>query len=979
LQNRLLWISVGLISLAITYITFGFRHRVLSKRWWWIFKNQTNAQTLRADSDFKSQNSETEHSAFEQAALNLQSGIANDFAADLRRTMAIAWSSFKALATSLAGLAMLIGVPLMAIPVVIDQMYSLGIPLVPKAARVMAELTGPLSADLSRWMIIPGFIIYFSGELVWRERDHGVNDLTDAMPGSSWAPVIGKFIAISLMLVAFTIGLISAGIIAQVLMGYTPPGNEIALFLKIMFGIQLPEYLLFTALALFIHAMVDQKYVGHLVAIIAYAFIAAIGTMLGIEHNLLLYGASPGWSYTEVRGFGPFLGPWTWFKLYWAAWALLLTVVTVLFWVRGRENKFRVRREIARGRFSTSMKVVAGVAVLSILMTGGYIFYNTNVLNTYLNSTQIGNWQAEYERRYGKYENIDHPELARTRLNVDVYPDQQAVTVTGSYYLLNKTNGPIDSIHVSTPTGSVVTRSVTLDKANSLVLEDDEHRYRIYALQSPLKPGDSVTLNFTIESDQVGFRNKGIDPSIIAEGSYFSNEGLLPSLGFQRKRGIINPAERQKYGLAPRPVLASLYEAHNGEPASLGGGTLFEAIISTPENQLGVAPGDLRRTWKENGRRYAHYATSAPIGNEWAFFSAQYKIAEQRFVKNTTGPVTVRIFYHPKHSASVDRMMHGVFSALQYYSEQFGPYPYSHLTIVEHPAAPGTGMHADPSMISYGQGYTDWFPENEHSLDFPYAVMGHEMGHQWTLPYAYVEGLPFLSEGLAWYYGMMLVKATRTPEQSRRLLSFMRQPYPHQPIRRGEPLLRALDPYLAYKRGPLAMNALSEFVGAEQVNRALRTLNEKSDSAGAAPVSTLDLYRELKIVTPDSLQNLLREFFEVNTLWQFETRNVKATQLDGGLWTVTLDVKATKIVYDSAGVETELPLDQWIPIGVFGEHEPGYDELSSPLYLQKHRIRSGEQTITVTVRGKPVLAGIDPHHLLDWEEKEDDDNIEAIQ
>jgi hypothetical protein len=29
----------------------------------------------------------------------------------------------------------------------------------------------------------------------------------------------------------------------------------------------------------------------------------------------------------------------------------------------------------------------------------------------------------------------------------------------------------------------------------------------------------------------------------------------------------------------------------------------------------------------------------------------------------------------------------------------------------------------------------------------------------------------------------------------------------------------------------------------------------------------------------------------------------------------------------------------------------------------------------VTVPGKPVLAGVDPHHLLDWEENEDDDNI----
>lgn len=50
-----------------------------------------------------------------------------------------------------------------------------------------------------------------------------------------------------------------------------------------------------------------------------------------------------------------------------------------------------------------------------------------------------------------------------------------------------------------------------------------------------------------------------------------------------------------------------------------------------------------------------------------------------------------------------------------------------------------------------------------------------------------------------------------------------------------------------------------------------------------------------------------------------------------------------------------------------------------PLYVRKHRIRSGEQTITVTVPRKPVLAGIDPYHLLDWEEGEDDDNIEGVR
>jgi ABC-2 type transport system permease protein len=49
--------------------------------------------------------------------------------------------------------------------------------------------------------------------------------------------------------------------------------------------------------------------------------------------------------------------------------------------------------------------------------------------------------------------------------------------------------------------------------------------------------------------------------------------------------------------------------------------------------------------------------------------------------------------------------------------------------------------------------------------------------------------------------------------------------------------------------------------------------------------------------------------------------------------------------------------------------------LGTPLYLQKHRIRSGRQSITVSVAQKPARGGIDPYSLLDWEEG---DNVERI-
>ena len=77
---------------------------------------------------------------------------------------------------------------------------------------------------------------------------------------------------------------------------------------------------------------------------------------------------------------------------------------------------------------------------------------------------------------------------------------------------------------------------------------------------------------------------------------------------------------------------------------------------------------------------------------------------------------------------------------------------------------------------------------------------------------------------------------------------------------------------------------------------------------------------------------------------------------------MTLDVQARKVVVDSMGAETEVPMDDLVEVGVFAAAEDG--EVGEPLYLRTHRVRSGEQSITVTVPGKPARAGIDPRSLL---------------
>lgn len=86
-------------------------------------------------------------------------------------------------------------------------------------------------------------------------------------------------------------------------------------------------------------------------------------------------------------------------------------------------------------------------------------------------------------------------------------------------------------------------------------------------------------------------------------------------------------------------------------------------------------------------------------------------------------------------------------------------------------------------------------------------------------------------------------------------------------------------------------------------------------------------------------------------------------------------------------------MDDLVEVGIFAPGEG--DRLGAPLYLQRHRIRSGEQTIRITVPrsahaegstavspqlregGEPARAGIDPWgKLID---RQRDDNVVEVE
>jgi aminopeptidase N len=230
-----------------------------------------------------------------------------------------------------------------------------------------------------------------------------------------------------------------------------------------------------------------------------------------------------------------------------------------------------------------------------------------------------------------------------------------------------------------------------------------------------------------------------------------------------------------------------------------------------------------------------------------------------------------------------------------------------------------------------------------------------------------VEGAGLLVESLATYSALQVVEQALGPDQVQAYLDMMRREYQAPRSLASPPLLRATDSFLNYRKGPLALYALSRYVGRDNVNLALRRLLDAHPPGHTPRATTLDLYRELEAVTPTQYQPLLHDLFAANTYWAFSATQAQARQAGEGRWEVTLDLRARKLLVDDAGEEIERPLDEWVEIGVFpgaarkenGEVIPG-----KPMYLEKHRISRATQSITMTVSQEPGHVGIDPRALL---------------
>jgi hypothetical protein len=941
LYNRLVWIGISILFLALAYVLYRYADQGMSKR------------ELKRQKLARRQSEEPAVALVRVMSLpSPQHGAAS--------SRALLWMrirfEIKQVVKSPAFVILMLWGLFTTFFVLITQRYPDGRPTYPTTLSLIPKIEDAFS------MIPLVIAIYYAGELVWRERDRRVHEIVDASPMPNWGYVVPKTMALALVFFAALLTNVIASIGLQLSLGYTH--LEIG---KYLLWYVLPttfDMLLLAALAVFIQAISPHKIIGWGVMVL---FLMWQSTRrLQFDHNLFNFGGKPGMPLSDMNGAGSFwIGAWA-FRIYWGGFAILLLVAAHLLWRRGTDIRLKPRLARMRSGLAGAPGFVAGAALLTFFATGAYAFYNTNVLNGYRTQSAIDLDLADYEKKYGKFIDLPQPSIAEVRLDIALYPEDRRAVTKGLYRLRNETAQPIADVHVRLLDRDLDLISTTM--AGARLIENDQHyAYRIYRLDRPMQPGEERVLTFETLRWHRGFRNRYPRTKLIENGTFLTSEELMPIIGMNHAGTLEDGAARREYGLPEASGPAKLEDLSATAKPVLGGGwTKADITVSTAADQTPIAPGKKVLDVTRSGRRTARFVSDAPMLTYFSIQSARYAEKHRRH-----GGVDLAVYYHPAHAWNVDRFLDAMAASLDYYQANFGPYQFDYARIIEF-----------PGYNYYAQAFAGTIPYSEtfgfisdlsapETIDHVRLVTAHELAHQYWAHQvigAGMQGASMLSETLAQYSALVVAKKLFGEDDIRRSLQFQLDRYLESRGNGSEevPLVSVENQhYIIYRKGAVVMYLLQKRLGEDAVNRALRTLLRQYKFKGAPYPRSLDFVAALRAeaTTPEQ-QALITDLFERVTIYDLRVSKPTAVRRPDGKWDVTVPVEGKKFYADGKGTETETPLAEGIEIGLFTA-EPGRDAFhkSNVIMMERSPIRSGHQVLKFTTDRKPAFAGVDPYNF----------------
>jgi hypothetical protein len=775
-------------------------------------------------------------------------------------------------------------------------------------------------------------ILFYSSELLWRSKTVKFDQIENATPYSSLAKAIGKYIVIGLVPMLMLLYSCSIAIFVQLLNGVH--FIQFELYASLFYYLGLPA-ILCVVLIISIQQLIPGKYAGLLVAsLVIFLTHSSISQMIGITHPMLRYAAVIDIPFSDMNGFGKYSTAFHFKMIYWTSFALLIAL-------------FANRRSLPRNR---KVAFASSLTFMILIVSGGYIFYHTNIIRSGRSASAMNQHRQLYEERFKKYATLVQPVITDVQTKVDLFPEDELYRVEGTYVLTNNSKTDIDSLLLYIPDEI---RLKTISIPNAVVAGDEsQFGHYWYTLNQPLLPGDSVSMKFSFLSSWKLFTEHIPFNSILNNGTFLRISNYFPSFGYEKGKELTSSIERNKRKMPPQEALKKLESPDSDDYRFID----LDMTISTSGNQIAIGTGDLTNSWSEGGRNYFRYVSDRSIPFRFAISSAKYLLK-----RDAHSGIPIEIYYHPNHGQNVDELIADAKRTISYCEKNFGPYPHPVIRFAEISSfAEGFAATAYPGVIFMKEngGFTNnLVVDNSH--DIINQLAGHELSHEWwgsaSLVPDYREGGWILTETLAKYTELMLYRKEHGPGSTGDIIKYHVDMYlGTRSFSLETPLYKTTfeTPHLPYNKGTVVMYQLERLIGEEKMNTALRAFLQQHQYPKRLP-TTEDLINQLYLVAPIQYHDQINELFKDIIVFDNKIETVLGKKSSNGTYEVTFTAMINKYREDGSGNRTRLPAKGSVYFKI--ENEDG------STFIKDFAITNNGISGSIIQKNKPVAISMDPY------------------
>ena len=778
----------------------------------------------------------------------------------------------------------------------------------------------------------------YSGMLIHKNRNSRMHQLIDTTATNNWVFLTSNVIAILKMQVLLLLVLMVTGICIQLFNNYYI--FEIDLYLFHLFILQLSGLVIWAFVSIFIHNLLKNSYLGIFILILIWFGVSGI-QQAGIKTKLLLFNFGQPIEYSDINGFGNLLNSFFVVKGYWLSFTFLLLILSYLLWFRGFPESFKERIDNMKIHFNKTLKIIT-LAFSVSLISFGFTIFNAEKKLSRNEVIKPNDALTAFKKSFKTFSKItNQPKIISANLELDIFPDERNFTVKGNFILVNKSSKKIDTLLIKAGFDEIT--KYTLNTGYKILKEDFYFNFKVLKLTKSLLPNDSLTLNYLIRNKENTLFER--NSNVLKNGTFLKDD-FLPSFGYFLDNKIKNPTN----SLAKLNQLGSL----NTDFINLS------TVISTSKNQTAIAPGTLVKRWQSDNRNYYHYKTQEKIKFSLAFISGEFQVKKENYKH-----VDFEIYHHKNHHQNIDKMMHGLKAGFDYNTKNFGKYLHKEIRVVEFPKSEGVFATIMGNMIPTSERRFMANSISKNQFDSSFKVQAHEITHHWwgnQLVHANALGAGLLSESITDYITLKNFEHQFGKEKKLQFLKFQRRRYLRGSIENTieAPLNLAhpKDIYLSYGKGSIAFNTLSNYIGEDKLNNILKTFIDNYRMKEGNYPTSIDLIKSLKKATPDSLQYIIKDYFEGVIYYDAKVKNTKIEEI-GNEFKIDIHFQFSKFNKSLNNKERKesLYLRDYIEIGF-------YDKEDKLIQIKTFLINKKDNRISIYLNKKVSKIILDPQLLL---------------